>query len=216
MKPPTKRASSKTNAARMPLNTQLKLVVLDNLDSFTYNLVHRLAPMVAKIQVVRNDDEEAMSAIAQADGLILSPGPGLPKDAGILMEVIGANWGRLPILGVCLGMQALAEYTGLPLVHAGPPQHGVSREVIKVAPHSMLFQGLTIPATVGLYHSWAVDSFTVGAAATAWLANGVVMAAEWPDSLAHGVQFHPESILTPEGDRLLANWVRFCQNHTAV
>ena len=183
----------------------MHVAILDNLDSFTFNLAHRLEPMVDRVTVVRNDDAHAMDILESGDVLIFSPGPGLPTDAGCLMEAVQRFVGRKPILGVCLGMQALGLHAGGTLYHAGPPQHGVARTIDQALVHSHLFANMSFPMEVGLYHSWAVEG--IDEAVTARLSHGVAMAAEWPELGAYAVQFHPESILTPAGDALLANWV---------
>ena len=183
----------------------MHVAILDNLDSFTFNLAHRLEPMVDRVTVVRNDDAHAMDILESGDVLIFSPGPGLPPDAGCLMEAVQRFVGRKPILGVCLGMQALGLHAGGTLYHAGPPQHGVARTIDQALVHSHLFANMSFPMEVGLYHSWAVEG--IDEAVTARLSQGVAMAAEWPEIGAYAVQFHPESILTPAGDALLANWV---------
>jgi len=185
----------------------MHIAVLDNLDSFTYNLVHRLEPMVDSVEVVRNDDPQALGVLASADAVVFSPGPGLPEDAGCLMEAVRQMVGVKPVLGVCLGMQALGLHFGAKLYHAGPPQHGVARDLHVVSATSVLFQGLSSSLKVGLYHSWAVRRIDLQAACVACTLNGVPMAAEWPEHQAYAVQFHPESVLTPEGDRIFANWV---------
>ena len=183
----------------------MHVAILDNLDSFTFNLAHRLEPMVDRVTVVRNDDAHAMDILESGDVLIFSPGPGLPPDAGCLMEAVQRFVGRKPILGVCLGMQALGLHAGGTLYHAGPPQHGVARTIDQALVHSHLFANMSFPMEVGLYHSWALEG--IDEAVTARLSHGVAMAAEWPELGAYAVQFHPESILTPAGDALLANWV---------
>jgi anthranilate synthase component 2 len=183
----------------------MHVAILDNLDSFTFNLAHRLEPMVDRVTVVRNDALQAMDVLDEADAMVFSPGPGLPPDAGCLMEAVQRFVGRKPILGVCLGMQALGLHAGGTLYHAGPPQHGVARTIDQALVHSHLFANMSFPMEVGLYHSWAVEG--IDEAVTARLSHGVAMAAEWPEIGAYAVQFHPESILTPAGDALLANWV---------
>ena len=180
-------------------------VILDNLDSFTFNLAHRLESMVDRVTVVRNDALQAMEVLDMADAIVLSPGPGLPTDAGCLMEAVQRYVGRKPVFGVCLGMQALGLHAGGTLYHAGPPQHGVARLITETSAHSHLFARIPLPMAVGLYHSWAVAG--IDEAVTAQLPHGVPMAAEWPELGAYAVQFHPESILTPAGDALLSNWV---------
>ncbi|MFM1884397.1 MAG: hypothetical protein RL168_581 [Bacteroidota bacterium] len=167
--------------------------------------------MVEGVEVVRNDDPHALTVLADADAVIFSPGPGLPQDSGCLMEAVRQMVGVKPVLGVCLGMQALGLHFGANLYHAGPPQHGVARELQILSASSVLFQGLPSPMKVGLYHSWAVRKEDLGPACVATSTTGVPMAAEWPEHQAYAVQFHPESVLTPEGDRILANWVKMAK-----
>ncbi len=183
----------------------MHVAILDNLDSFTFNLAHRLELMVDRVTVVRNDDVSAMEVLDSADAIVFSPGPGLPPESGCLMEAVQRHVGRKPVLGVCLGMQALGLHAGGTLYHAGPPLHGVARTIDQASAKSQLFAQIPFPMEVGLYHSWAVSG--IEEAITASLSHGVPMAAEWPELGAYAVQFHPESILTPEGDALLANWV---------
>jgi len=185
----------------------MRIAVLDNLDSFTYNLVHRLEPMVDSVEVVRNDDPHALIILEAADAVVFSPGPGLPQDAGCLMEAVHQIVGTKPVLGVCLGMQALGLHFGAQLYHAGPPQHGVARTISTKSASSVLFQGILTPLEVGLYHSWAVRMHDLQSSCVAWTDQNVPMAAEWPEHQAFAVQFHPESVLTPQGDAILANWV---------
>ena len=185
----------------------MRIAVLDNLDSFTYNLVHRLEPMVDSVEVVRNDDPQALHVLGAAVAVVFSPGPGLPEDAGCLMEAVRQIVGTKPVLGVCLGMQALGLHFRASLYHTGSPQHGIARRVTWRSEYSTLLKGLPLPLEVGLYHSWAVSKHDLGNACVALSEQGVPMAAEWPEQMAYAVQFHPESILTPQGDAILSNWV---------
>jgi anthranilate synthase component 2 len=186
------------------------LGVLDNRDSFTYNLVHLLEPFFEEVRVRRCDNPSALADLHDADALVLSPGPGLPRESGVLMEVIADHFGRTPILGVCLGMQALAEFSGGRLVHTGVPRHGISRPITW---SDAWANGhvLVSPMMVGLYHSWAVDSASLGPdwTVTASDHEGLPAAMRHRSAPVWAVQFHPESVLTPQGPELLTSWAEF-------
>ena len=181
------------------------LGILDNIDSFTYNLAHRLEPMVDSILVCRNDDPDAIEQLNNCDAIVLSPGPGLPQEAGCMMK--GLRTWQQPILGVCLGMQALAEHHGGHLTHLDEVRHGRQRHITKVF-ESKLFKSLDLPIEIGLYHSWALDpKLPPHLRATSWSEEGVIMSIEH-DYLPHfGIQCHPESVMTPQGDQMLNNWI---------
>lgn len=195
----------------------MKVLLLDNYDSFTYNLVHYLEQLEGSVTVWRNDDprwEEFIENPSGFDALVLSPGPGLPSESGRLMEVIAASLGKLPVLGVCLGMQALAEHAGATLYNRDGVMHGRTA-LLEVNEHSsVLLEGVK-SLEVGLYHSWAVRAEGLPKAwkvcATA-LADCAPMVMENNELGVYAVQFHPESILTPEGLKMLQNWLRAAQN----
>jgi anthranilate synthase component 2 len=186
------------------------LGVLDNRDSFTYNLVHLLEPFFEEVRVRRCDSPSALADLHDADALVLSPGPGLPRESGVLMEVIADHFGRTPMLGVCLGMQALAEFSGGRLVHTGVPRHGIARPITW---SDAWANGhvLVSPMMVGLYHSWAVDSASLGPdwTVTASDHEGLPAAMRHRSAPVWAVQFHPESVLTPQGPELLTSWAEF-------
>ena len=186
------------------------LGVLDNRDSFTYNLVHLLEPFFEEVRVRRCDNPSALADLHDADALVLSPGPGLPRESGVLMDVIADHFGRTPILGVCLGMQALAEFSGGRLVHTGVPRHGIARPITW---SDAWANGhvLVSPMMVGLYHSWAVDSASLGPdwTVTASDHEGLPAAMRHRSAPVWAVQFHPESVLTPQGPELLTSWAEF-------
>jgi anthranilate synthase component 2 len=186
------------------------LGVLDNRDSFTYNLVHLLEPFFEEVRVRRCDNPSALADLHDADALVLSPGPGLPRESGVLMDVIADHFGRTPMLGVCLGMQALAEFSGGRLVHTGVPRHGIARPITW---SDAWANGhvLVSPMMVGLYHSWAVDSASLGPdwTVTASDHEGLPAAMRHRSAPVWAVQFHPESVLTPQGPELLTSWAEF-------
>ena len=184
------------------------VLVLDNYDSFTYNLVHLLARETA-VEVVRNDAltvEDVRDRHPQ--GVLISPGPGRPEDAGISMDVIERLAGHVPILGVCLGHQAIGAVYGGRVVHAPTLMHGKTSEVHHHG--TPLYDGVSDPFTATRYHSLVVDRATLPDTldVTCETADGVVMGLRHRTLAVEGVQFHPESVLTVEGPRLVANWLR--------
>ena len=186
----------------------MRILLLDNYDSFTWNLHHLLAPY-ASVDVFLNDGITVNEA-ARYDRIVLSPGPGLPREAGILMDLLRALMPTHPILGVCLGMQAIVETCGGSLYNQTRVMHGMEVPCFPEEPHDPLFSGLSSPFTVGLYHSWAADPTTlpVDLRTTARSAEGVIMAVRHHQFNTCGVQFHPESVMTPMGGRVIANWIR--------
>ena len=185
----------------------VNILLLDNYDSFTYNLHHYLLDFTEDVTVKRNDEIRAVEADRYSH-IVLSPGPGLPQAAGVLMELIDTQATKKPILGVCLGMQALAEHFGATLYNQEVVKHGITTH-IKTQPDSVLFRGLPESFQVGLYHSWAVDETTLpnNFMVSARSRENVVMAVEHRSLPVCGVQFHPESILTEHGKAILANWL---------
>lgn len=191
----------------------MNIVIIDNYDSFTYNLSHQLKAMGAQVDVVRNDAFQ-MSRLEPYDKIVLSPGPGIPEEAGLLNDVIRRYAGRKPILGVCLGHQAIAEVFGGRLENLRTVYHGVQTPT-HIINHDYLFEHLPETFEAGRYHSWVVsrsglpDSLEV----TAISDDGHIMALRHRTYDVRGIQFHPESILTPEGARILQNWLNhpICQ-----
>ena len=185
----------------------MKILVIDNFDSFTYNLVHYLEGLNCEITVMRNTEID-FSLIQNFDKIILSPGPGLPKDSGELLKVIELFNKAKPILGVCLGMQALAYYFDENLYNLNEVKHGV-QEKIQLNNSSLLFSGIPKEINVGLYHSWAVKLNSTGNfIEIAKSASEVIMAIEHKNFPLFGVQFHPESILSDFGKEILSNFVK--------
>lgn len=198
----------------------MKVLVFDNYDSFTYNLVHLVEKILdEKPDVVRND-EIALESVAAYDKIILSPGPGLPIEAGLLLPLIKEYAARKAILGVCLGHQAIGEAFGGKLVNLASVFHGVATPVSVLddvqtfsKPHAVrqnLFDGLPTTIPVGRYHSWVVDdeNFPGELEVTARDEAGYIMALQHKTYDVQGVQFHPESILTPHGETILRNWLK--------
>ena len=187
--------------------TKMKCVIIDNYDSFTYNLAHLIKEVGGEVTIFHNDDFQ-LNELECFDKIILSPGPGLPSQAGQLMNVIRHYAGHKPILGVCLGHQAIAESFGAKLENLPDVFHGVSAEIIQPI-NSPLFVGLKRPIIVGRYHSWAVskDDFPDCLEIIAETSDGIIMALRHRDYNLYGIQFHPESVLTPQGNRILHNWL---------
>jgi len=187
----------------------LRILLIDNYDSFTYNLVQAFAAHGAEVLVHRND---AIS-VAEATGLapthlVISPGPGRPDDAGVSLDMIGAFAGRVPVLGVCLGHQSLVQYYGGEIVRAGRLMHGKTSMVTHDG--GALFAGMPQPFEAGRYHSLCaeVQSLPDELVITAQTDRGEIMGVRHRELPLEGVQFHPESVLTPEGDILMTNFMR--------
>jgi len=191
------------------------LLIVDNYDSFTYNLYQMLGALHPRIEVVRNDRTTVESIRAASfDGIVLSPGPGTPDDSGVCLDILRELEGSLPILGVCLGHQAICQVRGARIVRADVPVHGKPSDVLHE--ERGIFAGLPRPFVAGRYHSLVVDPETLPAEleVTASTADGQIMAIQHATHPTYGVQFHPESILTPQGDRLLANFLELLCSET--
>lgn len=187
----------------------MKLLVFDNYDSFTYNLVHAFRNLGVNPTVVRND-EIAVEDASPYDKIVISPGPGIPEESGILLPLLARWKNEKPILGVCLGHQALAMAFGAGLYNLPDVYHGVATPITITDTSDYLFEGLDSGIEVGRYHSWAVDKATLPKeiVVTATDEAGIIMALRHRDLDIRGVQFHPESLLTPQGERMLYNWIR--------
>ena len=185
-----------------------KIVVIDNYDSFTYNLVHYLEDLNCKVTVFRND-EFYIDELKDFDKILLSPGPGIPDEAGLLKEVIKTYAPTKSILGVCLGQQAIGEVFGGSLTNLEKVYHGVATKVKITVPDEILYQGLPNEIEVGRYHSWVVNSsdFPDVLEITSTDENGEIMSLRHKTYDVRGVQYHPESVLTPNGKKILENWV---------
>ena len=186
----------------------MKTVIIDNYDSFTYNLAHLVKELGAEVDVLRNDKFE-LEALEQYDKIILSPGPGIPEEAGLLLEVIRTYAGRKPILGVCLGEQAIGQAFGGKLTNLSEVFHGIQTNV-KIKNKDYIFSGLPTEIPVGRYHSWVVDTdgFPEELVITAISSEGQIMALKHRKYDVHGIQFHPESVLTPDGKQIVGNWLK--------
>lgn len=185
----------------------MKILVIDNYDSFTYNLVHSIKKFANDITVVRND-EISLEDVNQYDKILLSPGPGVPDEANLLKPIIEKYAPTKSIFGVCLGQQAIGEVFGGTLLNTQEVFHGVKSD-IKVIKEDILFQNLSTDLEVGRYHSWVVstENFPEELEITAVGPKGEIMALRHKTFDVRGVQFHPESILTPTGDYMIKNWL---------
>ena len=195
-----------------------RIVIIDNYDSFTYNLSHLVKELGAEVTVYRND-QFTLDAIEPFDKIILSPGPGIPSEAGLLLDVIRTYAGRKPILGVCLGHQAIGEVFGGKLENLSDVFHGVATPC-HIVTDDPVFSGLPKEITVGRYHSWVVsreglpECLEVTAVSDerqrvgdGTSGMGQIMALRHRELNVRGIQFHPESILTPDGKKMLQNWM---------
>ena len=193
----------------------VRILVIDNYDSFVFNIVQYLAQLGAEVTVVRNDEIEPADSLG-FDGILLSPGPGTPQDAGICMDVVRVAAGKTPIFGVCLGHQAIAAVYGAVVDRAPELLHGKTSLVHHDG--QGVLEGLPNPFIATRYHSLAVVPNTVPdeLEVTGTTDTGVIMAIRHRDFAVEGVQFHPESVLTEGGHRLLANWLAACGDLDAV
>ena len=187
----------------------MKILVFDNYDSFTYNLVHLVEKIIDdKVDVYRND-KIALEDVAKYDKIILSPGPGIPEEAGLLLPLIKEYAASKSILGVCLGHQAIGQAFGGKLTNLTSVFHGVATSCQLSTVNCQLFQGLPQCLEIGRYHSWVVDkeNFPDELEITAEDDNGFIMGLQHKTYDVQGVQFHPESVLTPDGEKILRNWL---------
>lgn len=186
----------------------MNIAIIDNYDSFTFNLYHLVRETGTKAAVMRNDSFD-LEELAGYDKLILSPGPGIPSEAGLLTDVIRRYAGEKPILGVCLGHQAIGEVAGGRLTNLADVFHGVQTPCLHNG-RDYIFDGIDREFPVGRYHSWVVDREGLPACleVTATSPEGQIMALRHREYDIHGIQFHPESVLTPEGKRIMENFLR--------
>jgi anthranilate synthase component 2 len=185
----------------------MKIVIIDNYDSFTYNLSHLVKELGVEVDVVRNDKFE-LSQLERYDKIILSPGPGIPEEAGLLLDVIRKYAGHKPILGVCLGHQAIGEVFGAKLENLSEVFHGVATEGTQFS-NDPIFNGVPKRLIMGRYHSWVVSKQELPACLeiTAESDEGQIMGIRHKNYNIHGIQFHPESVLTPEGKTIIYNFL---------
>lgn len=185
----------------------MKTVIIDNYDSFTYNLSHMVKELGGEVTVYRND-QFALDALEPFDKIILSPGPGIPSEAGLLLDVIRCYGGKKPILGVCLGHQAIGEAFAAELENLSDVFHGVATPIIVTRP-DYLFEGLPSRLEVGRYHSWVVrlEGLPECLEVTSISDEGYIMSMRHTQYDIRGIQFHPESVLTPNGKKMLKNWL---------
>jgi len=186
----------------------MKVIIIDNYDSFTYNLAHLIRALGAEVTVWRNDQFQ-LPQLDAFQKIVLSPGPGIPSEAGLLTDVIRTYAGRKPMLGVCLGHQAIGEVFGAQLENLAEVFHGVATEGTQLG-IDPIFDGCPRRLVMGRYHSWVVSSngFPHCLEITAQSDEGQIMALRHREYPIHGIQFHPESVLTPDGRRIVDNWLR--------
>lgn len=186
----------------------MHIVIIDNYDSFTYNLAHLVKSLGAECTVIRNDQFQ-LPELQPFDKIILSPGPGIPSEAGLLLQVIKTYAGQKPMLGVCLGHQAIGEAFGAKLTNLSDVFHGVATPV-QIAQPDYLFEGLPQRFEVGRYHSWVVDADSMPSCleATTLSDEQLVMSLRHKQFDIRGIQFHPESVLTPLGRDIMRNWLK--------
>jgi len=183
------------------------VLVIDNYDSFTYNLVHYLEDLDCEVSVKRND-RLTIEEVDAFDKIVLSPGPGIPDEAGLLKEIIAKYAPTKNIFGVCLGQQAIGEVFGGSIINLDEVYHGIATK-INIVKDDVLFEGLPKEIKVGRYHSWVVDpNLPEVLEATSFDENGQVMSLRHKEYDVCAVQFHPESVLTPDGKKILENWLK--------
>ncbi len=187
----------------------MKILVLDNYDSFTYNLVHLVEKITDEKPDVFRNDKITLEDVGKYDKIILSPGPGIPEEAGLLLPLIKMYAAAKPILGVCLGHQAIGQAFGASLINLDTVYHGVATKMIQTKNKSLLFNGLENEFEAGRYHSWIIDEATLSKdfEVTVYDDNNYIMAMQHKQYDLQSVQFHPESVLTPDGERMMRNWL---------
>jgi len=186
-----------------------RILLIDNYDSFTYNLYHALHTLNGHTPEVKRNDELEIDGLHTYDAIVLSPGPGLPHEAGMLMQAIETCWDNSKMLGVCLGHQALALHSGAKLKQLPEPYHGVSREGF-ISDHSDIYNKIQSPFEAGSYHSWTIETTTLP---SCWNVNALdksceILSMQHKSKPITGIQYHPESVLTPIGYAILENWLR--------
>lgn len=187
----------------------MKILVFDNYDSFTYNLVHLVEKITNEKVAVYRNEQIALEEVKSFDKIILSPGPGIPEEAGLLLPLIKEYAATKSILGVCLGHQAIGQAFGGTLKNLSKVYHGVATKINILNENAPVLKGLGKEVEVGRYHSWIIDkeNFPAELEITAEDENGFIMALQHKTFDVQGVQFHPESVLTPAGEKMLRNWL---------
>jgi anthranilate synthase component 2 len=188
----------------------MKILVLDNYDSFTYNLVQYIERVVKSPVDVERNDQISLEEIGSYDKILISPGPGIPVEAGISIDLIRKYGATKSILGVCLGHQAIAEAYGGTIKNLDTVYHGVMGQMKQVKPGDYLFDGIPVDFDAGRYHSWVVEQGTLPEELEVTVENdeGYIMAIRHREYDVRGVQFHPESVLTEYGGRIILNWLQ--------
>jgi len=188
----------------------MKIAVIDNYDSFTYNLVHAIKKISGlPVDVFRNDELE-LEDLEKYSKIVLSPGPGVPEEAGLLMNIIREYAPRKSMFGVCLGHQAIGQVFGAKLTNMPHVLHGIASTVTQTKPDQVLFENVPMLFEAGRYHSWIVDqeNFPENLEVTSLDENGLIMSIKHRQYDVRGVQFHPESVLTPYGEKIISNWLK--------
>lgn len=191
----------------------MKILIIDNYDSFTYNLVHYVQEITGVMPDVYRNDQISLTAIASYDLLMLSPGPGIPKEAGILKDIVRHYAGKKPIFGICLGLQAIVEVFDGEIMNMEQVYHGVATEMTVIDFEAPVFSGIPEKFEAGRYHSWAANRNKIpkDLIVTCVDAQGMVMGVRHRKYPISAVQFHPESILTPKGKKMVANFIEHHQ-----
>jgi len=186
-----------------------KVLIIDNYDSFTYNLVHAVEEIIGGDVTIKKNDQLTLEEIEAYEYIILSPGPGLPDEAGLLKEIIKTYKDSKKIFGVCLGLQAIAEVYGCSLKNLKQVYHGIKSEIKVTEEGSLIYQNLPNKIEAGRYHSWVIDEETLveELKVTSREANGQIMSIEHKTDKVYAVQYHPESIMTPKGNQILENFL---------
>lgn len=187
----------------------MKILIIDNYDSFTYNLVHIVEKITNQLPTVARNDEISLEEVNLYDMIMLSPGPGIPNEAGILKEVISSYAGKKPIFGICLGLQAIVEAFGGTIINMDEVYHGVATEMEVVLSDAIIFKGLQDKFQAARYHSWIASThdFPNDLEITAKDEEGGIMAIRHREFPISAVQFHPESILTTVGEQIIKNFI---------